>query len=216
LKIDKKDMLLYVVTNRTWLGNDSLAVQVEEILQSGATMIQLREKDIPFDSLVKEAREIRKITSRYHVPLIINDSVEVAAASDADGVHLGQGDEAIEKAREMLGHNKIIGISAHNVAEAVKAEESGADYIGAGAVFHTSTKKDADLLTLQTLKDICRAVTIPVVAIGGITKENILKLSGSGVDGVAVISAVFAQADKAKATGELLRLSQEAVREKLY
>lgn len=212
MKVNKKDMLLYVVTDRTWLGDSTLEDQVEESIKAGATFIQLREKNLSIPDFVKSAKEIKAVTDRYGIPFIINDSVEVALMADADGVHIGQGDEDIKTVREKLGSHKIIGLSAHNTEEARRAEEMGADYIGAGSVFTTSTKSDATPVSFNTLKSICRSVRIPVVAIGGISKNNILKLSGSGVDGVAVISAVFAQPDIGKATRELLQLSGQMVR----
>lgn len=211
MKISKKDMLLYVVTDRSWLGNKSLTEQVENALEGGATLIQLREKEITFEEFVSIAKEIKAITDRYQVPFIINDNLEVALAVNADGVHIGQGDEDIKIAREKLGQSKIIGLSAHNVEEALKAVKQGADYIGVGAVFGSSTKLDANTITYETVQNICKAVEIPVVAIGGITKDNIHKLTGTGVDGVAVISAVFAQPDIKRATMELLTLSKQMV-----
>lgn len=204
-------MLLYVVTDRSWLGNKSLTEQVENALEGGATLIQLREKEITFEEFVSIAKEIKAITDRYQVPFIINDNLEVALAVNADGVHIGQGDEDIKIAREKLGQSKIIGLSAHNVEEALKAVKQGADYIGVGAVFGSSTKLDANTITYETVQNICKAVEIPVVAIGGITKDNIHKLTGTGVDGVAVISAVFAQPDIKRATMELLTLSKQMV-----
>lgn len=211
MKVNKSDMLLYVVTDRTWLGKNSLLEQVEDIIKSGATFIQLREKDITFDEFVRIAKEIKSVTDKYNVPFVINDNVDVAVAVDADGVHVGQSDEEIKIARGKLGADKIIGVSAHTVKEAKDAEQNGADYIGVGAVFNTTTKQDANTVSFEVLKDICNNTNIPVVAIGGITKDNILKLSGSNVDGVAVISAIFAQPDISKATSELLQLSKQMI-----
>lgn len=211
MKLDKKSMLLYAITDRTWLGDNSLANQVLEALKSGATFIQLREKNLGYDEFVTVAKEIKKITDKYNVPFVINDNVDVAVKVNADGVHIGQSDEDVINARKKLGENKIIGLSAQTVEQAIKAEKKGADYIGVGAVFNTSTKLDASSVSFETLKQICKSVTIPVVAIGGISKDNILKLSGSGVDGVAVISAIFAQDDISKATSELKKLSTEMV-----
>jgi len=211
LKTDKKDMLLYAITDRSWLNGGSLAKQVEECITAGATFIQLREKNLSFSESVKTAVEIKAVTDRYKIPFVINDDVNVALKADADGVHIGQGDEDMGTVREKLGNDKIIGLSVHNAEEAKKAQEMGADYIGVGAVFSTATKTDAVPVPFDTLQDICRSVNIPVVAIGGISRDNILKLSGSGVDGVAVISAVFAQPDIGKATSELLRLSRQMV-----
>lgn len=204
-------MVLYIVTDRTWLGNGSLKDQVEQALKQGATFVQLREKELQFDAFVEIATQIKTVTDRYKVPFVINDCVEVALAVDSDGVHIGQSDEGIIEVRKKLGKDKIIGVSAHNVTQAREAQQKGADYIGVGAVFNTTTKHDANTVTFETLKAICQAVTIPVVAIGGINKDNILKLSGSGVDGVAVVSAVFAQPDIGKATEELSKLSKQMV-----
>jgi thiamine-phosphate pyrophosphorylase len=215
LKLDKASMLLYVVTDRTWLGNSNLKDQVEQAIKAGATFVQLREKDLDFDEFVKLAAEIKEVTDRYKVSFVINDHVDIAVAVNADGVHIGQSDEAIISARQKLGEGKIIGLSAHTVAEAMKAQQSGANYIGVGAVFSTTTKLDANTVTAETLKEICQAVNIPVVAIGGISKHNILELSGTGVDGVAVISAIFAQEDISKATSELLLLSKQMVAKRI-
>jgi hydroxymethylpyrimidine kinase / phosphomethylpyrimidine kinase / thiamine-phosphate diphosphorylase len=203
LKVDKKDMLLYAVTDRTWIGNNSLEVQVEEAIKGGATFIQLREKELTFDEFVEVAKQVKAVTSKYKVPFVINDNLDVALAVNADGVHIGQEDGVIKFFREKLGVEKIIGVSVHNPWEAIKAQEEGADYIGVGAVFHTSTKVDANTLNFKTVNSICQKVQIPVVAIGGISKYNIDRLSGSGVDGVAVVSGIFAQADIRKAASEL-------------
>lgn len=208
MKIDKEHMLLYVVTDRTWLGGKSLSKQIEDIIKAGATCIQLREKDISFYEFLEIAREIKAVTDKYRVPFLINDNVEVALAVDADGVHVGQNDDEITVAREKLGIDKIIGVSAHTVEEALIAQENGADYIGVGAVFSTSTKLDANTVPMDVLEDISEAVDIPVVAIGGINKKNILELSQSGIHGVALISAIFSQKNISEATKELLELSK--------
>lgn len=207
----REHMLLYAVTDRSWLGDRRLTDQVEEILKAGATLLQLREKELSFDEFVTEAKQMKKITERYQIPLIINDSIDVAVAAGADGVHLGQGDDNILKAREILGRKKIIGISAHTVEEAMDAQNNGADYLGVGAVFGTATKKDAGIVTYEILKEICEAVTIPVVAIGGINSDNIMKLAGSGVAGVAVISALFAGKEPARETKKLQELAKNMV-----
>ncbi|MBH1939825.1 thiamine phosphate synthase [Mobilitalea sibirica] len=212
MRIKKEDLLLYVVTDRSWLGTGNLYEQVESVIKAGATMVQLREKNLPKDEFIKEAMQMKKITSKYQIPLIINDNIDVTLASGADGVHLGQEDEQIALARAKLGADRIIGLSAHNVYEAMKAEEYGADYIGVGAVFGTTTKSDANHISMDTIKKIRGAVQLPMVAIGGITKENILQLNGSGVDGVAVISAIFAQPDPACAAREMIELSKTMVR----
>lgn len=209
MKLNKTAMLLYAVTDRAWLGNDSLPEQVEKAIKGGASFVQLREKDLGLDEFIKLAAEVKTITDKYNIPYVINDNVDVALAVNADGVHLGQGDEKIKAAGQKLGHGKIIGLSAHTVEEAIQAEENGADYIGVGAVFNTTTKLDANTVSFETLRRICQSVNIPVVAIGGINKHNILELSGSGIDGVAVVSAIFAQPDISKAAEELLNLSKQ-------
>ena len=211
LKVDKVAKLLYVVTDRTWLGENKLSQQVEEIVKAGATFVQLREKDLDFDNFVKEGTALKKITDYYKVPFVINDNIEVALAIDADGVHVGQGDLSAQEVRTRIGEHKILGVSAQTVEQALLAEQQGADYIGVGAVFSTATKSDADDVTHETLKAICEAVHIPVVAIGGINEHNILQLRNSKVDGVAVISAIFAKSDIVAATKELLKLSKTMV-----
>lgn len=208
MKLDNKAMLLYAVTDRTWLGNQTLAEQVEETLKGGATFIQLREKDILFEDFVKEAKEIKKITDVYKIPFVINDNIEVAMAVDADGVHVGQDDLDAKELRKQIG-DKIIGVSADTVALAIKAEADGADYIGVGAVYSTSTKTDADVVSLEIIKEICKSVSIPVVAIGGLNENNILDLKGSGVHGVALVSAIFSKEDIVKTTKKLRDLSEE-------
>lgn len=203
MKVEQNQVLLYAVTDRSWLKGGRLAEQVEKALKGGVTFVQLREKHLHGEELLEEAREIRALCRSYGVPLIINDDVELAAIVDADGVHVGQADMDVREARKRLGAGKIIGVSAHSVEEAVQAQNNGADYLGAGAVFATSTKKDAGGLAYETLQAICRAVEIPVVAIGGIGQENVQKLSGSGISGVAVVSALFAQEDIEAAAREL-------------
>lgn len=212
MKFDKNNLLLYVVTDRTWLNGKSLESEVEKICKAGATLIQLREKEIRNEAFLEEAKKIKAVTDRYQIPMVINDNIEVAKALDAHGVHIGQSDMAAEKARRILGKNKIIGISAGNLEEALKAEKNGADYIGVGAMFHTDTKQDATSVTLQQIKEITEKIHIPVVAIGGINKDNVLKLCGSGVDGIAVISAIFAEKNVEEATKNMLQLAQRMVR----
>lgn len=211
MKVNKNSMLLYVVTDRTWLGGNQLEKQIEDIIKAGATFVQLREKEMDFESFVKKGIEIKKITDQYNIPYVINDNIEVALAVDADGVHVGQSDLSAKDVRSIIGDKKILGVSAQTVEQAIRAEKQGADYIGVGAVFTTSTKNDADDVSYEILKAICNAVSIPVVAIGGINETNILKLKGSGIDGVAAISAIFAKLDIAVATKELLKLSKEMV-----
>lgn len=186
-------MRLYAVTDRSWLNDQTLYEQVEQALKGGVTLVQLREKDLGAEQFLQEARQIQQLCHRFGVPLIINDSIEVALAVDADGVHLGQDDANAAQARQLLGKDKIIGVSAHNVQEALQAVQDGADYLGSGAVFGSGTKTNVSTLPMQTLREICSAVPIPVVAIGGITEQNLQQLSGSGIAGAAVVSAIFAQ-----------------------
>ena len=209
MKLDKSAMLLYAVTDSTWLNGRKLVDDVEDVLKAGATFIQLREKNATYEETVALAREIKKLTDKYHVPFVIDDNVEAAKEVDADGVHIGQSDTEAKRARDILGENKIIGVSAGNLKEAIDAEKNGADYIGIGAMFDTSTKKDHTDMTFEEAKKITDTVKIPVVAIGGINKNNILELKGTGIDGVAVI---FAQQDRYSAAKELLELSKEIVR----
>lgn len=196
-------LLLYGVTDRSWLNGRSLAEQVEEAVKGGATFIQLREKDLDYDTFLREAFVIKEVCRKYNVPFVINDNVDVALAADADGVHVGQEDMAAGLVRSKLGEDKILGVSAQTVEQAVLAEQNGADYLGVGAVFSTSTKLDADAVSFETLQNICNSVKIPVVAIGGINRENIPQLAGSGVVGVAVVSAIFAAENAAEAAAQL-------------
>lgn len=211
MKFDKNWLKLYIVTDRAWLGGKDLGSQVEESIQNGATLVQLREKALEEAAFAAEAETIKAVCRKYGVPLIVNDSVEVALAVDADGVHVGQHDMAAGDVRKKLGPDKFLGVSAQTVEQAVAAERAGADYLGAGAVFTTSTKLDAAEVDMDTLKAICAAVSIPVVAIGGIGPENILQLESSGIAGVAVVSAVFAQPDIGAATRKLRDLVEKTV-----
>ena len=211
MKCDKNDLLLYAVTDRTWLGEQTLCEQVEEALKGGATLVQLREKELDDDTFLAEAIEIQELCKRYKVPFVVNDNVEIARKMNADGVHVGQSDMEAGNVRALLGEDKILGVSAQTVEQAILAEARGADYLGVGAVFHTGSKADADDVSYATLKAICEAVSIPVVAIGGIGKHNVMKLSGSGICGIAVISAIFAAEDITSATAELKDLTERTV-----
>lgn len=211
MKLCKESLLLYVVTDRTWLAGRTLAFQVEEALKAGATCVQIREKELEYDAFLAEAKTIRKITERYNVPFIVNDNVQIALECGADGVHVGQSDLEAGETRRLIGPEMILGVSAQTVEQALLAEKSRADYIGVGAVFSTSTKQDADAVSLETLRQICATVSIPVVAIGGIGAGNILQLAGSGINGVAVVSAIFASPDIARTTRELKELALRAV-----
>ncbi len=203
MKCDKKDLLLYAVTDSRWSKEMTLYEQVEEAILGGATFIQLREKSLDEESFLKEAVKMKELCKKYKVPFVINDNVEIAKKVDADGVHVGQKDMEAGNVRKELGPDKIIGVSAQTVEQAVQAQQNGADYLGVGSVFSTGTKLDATHVSYETLKEICDAVSIPVIAIGGITMENVKELSGSGICGVAVVSAVFAQKDIREATKKL-------------
>lgn len=202
-KIRNEDLLMYAVTDRNRLQDETLYSQVEKALQGGATFVQLREKQQDHEAFLKEAREIKTLCKAYHVPFVINDDVAIARESDADGVHVGQSDMETGNVRKLLGSEKIIGVSVQTVEQAVLAEKRGADYLGVGAVFPTGSKHDADDVSFETLKTICSAVSIPVVAIGGINRDNVCQLAGTGICGVAAISAIFGQADITKAAMEL-------------
>lgn len=207
----REQMLLYAVTDRHWLNEQTLYEQVEEALKGGATFIQLREKDLTEEEFLEEAKKIQQLCKKYRVPFIINDNVKLAKEIDADGVHVGQSDMEALDVRAQLGEDKIIGVSARTVEQALLAEKHGADYLGVGAVFQTGTKTDAREVEHSVLKEICTKVDIPVVAIGGITQDNVKELSGSGINGVAVISAIFAQKDIETATAKLKSCVEQMV-----
>ena len=211
MKCDKHTMLLYAVTDRAWTGPMTLLQQAEAALQGGVTCLQLREKHLEDDAFLAEAREMAALCRRYRVPFIVNDRVDIALACGADGVHVGQDDMEVSAVRRMAGDKLMVGVSAHTVEEAVRAARGGADYLGLGAVFSTSTKADAGAMSRDTLKAICQAVDLPKVAIGGISAKNILELSGSGVDGVAVASAIFGAPDPRRAAQDLAELSRRMV-----
>ena len=203
MNCDRAWLPLYAVTDRTWLNGRTLYEAVEAALRGGATCVQLREKELDFTAFLRGAMELKKLCSHYAVPLIINDSVEIMLESGADGVHIGQDDGDVREIRRRIGPDKLLGVSAHSAEEAVKAERDGADYLGAGAVFVTGTKPDAGSLSHAALRAICASVSIPVVAIGGISQNNLAQLAGSGIDGVAVVSAIFAAEDVETATQKL-------------
>ena len=212
MKCDKHTMLLYAVTDRAWVGEQTLYQQVESALKGGATCVQLREKQLGDADFLQEAIQIHALCQQYGVPLFINDNVEVALQCHAEGIHVGQDDMAALDARAKLGPDKLIGVSAHTVEEALLAEKQGADYLGVGAVFPTSSKSDVGEMSYETLKAICKAVSIPVVAIGGISGENVGKLAGSGICGVAVISAIYAAKDVEAAAADLKATVEEMLR----
>ena len=212
MRCKKEDMLLYAVTDRAWVGKQSLMEQVESALKGGATCIQLREKELDEEAFLTEATEMKALCERFHVPFIINDNVEIAIKCKADGIHVGQKDMEAGKVRALCGDDKMLGVSVQTVEQAVAAQKAGADYLGVGAVFSTSTKADADDVSHQTLKEICEAVTIPVVAIGGISKANMKELKGTGIAGVALVSAIFAAEDIEAECRELHLLAEEVSR----
>ena len=212
MKFQKEMLLLYAVTDRAWSRDKTLYAQVEEVLVGGATMVQLREKEMSTEELIREAADMRELCHRYGVPLIVNDNVEAAIKSGADGVHVGMEDMPVKDIRAMAGEDFIIGATAKTVEQAREAEVAGADYLGVGAVFPSPTKRNAIRITTEELRRICDAVSIPVVAIGGIGPENIGKLAGGGMAGVAVVSALFGAADSKEAARELKNLSETMVR----
>ena len=208
MNCDKKDLLLYAVTDRHWLNGRSLRQVVEESLDGGVTMVQLREKQLEEGAFLEEAKELQALCRQRRIPFLVNDNVDIALAMNADGVHVGQSDMEAQDVRKKLGPDKIIGVSAQTVEQALLAQAHGADYLGVGAVFPTGSKDDAVEVPFETLKAICQAVRIPVVAIGGISKANVEQLRGSGICGVAVISAIYGADDIEGAAREL----KEAVR----
>ena len=209
--LTKDQLLLYAVTDSHWLNGRTLHSVVKESLEGGVTFVQLREKQLDEAHFMEEAKDLQVLCREYNVPFIINDNVDIALAMDADGVHVGQSDMEAGDVRAKLGPDKIIGVSAQTVEQALLAQERGADYLGVGAVFHTDSKADAADISHETLKAITEAVDIPVIAIGGISKENVSELSGTGICGIAVISAIFAEKDIKNATKKLKKLTEEMV-----
>lgn len=201
-------MSLYLVTDRRWL-KESLSEAVIKAIQGGVTCVQLREKTLSQKDFIEEGKKLLDICHQHHIPLIINDNIDVMIEVQADGIHVGQNDMDARTVRDIIGPGKILGVSVRTVQQALKAQKDGADYLGVGSVFVTQTKGDAKKVDIQTLKDICQAVDIPVLAIGGISHENILELKESGIDGVAVVSAIMAQDDILKAAQDLKRLTQQ-------
>ena len=209
----EESLLLYAVTDRRWLREgQSLSDVIKQAVEGGATVIQLREKELDREQVIKEALDIKSYLNAKNIPLIIDNDIEVTKAAGADGVHVGQDDCPVSEARKLLGKDFIIGATAHNAAEAVKAEEDGADYLGVGAAFGSSTKSDAKpIVSLDEYKKITEAVSIPVVAIGGIDETNIMRLKGLGLSGFAVVSAIFARDDVRAATEQMKKLAMHAV-----
>lgn len=210
---DKKQLLLYAVTDRRWATKESFLQQVEKALKGGVTLLQLREKNLEEEKFLEEAKKIRELCHAYDVPLIINDNRNVFQKSNADGIHIGQTDGNAAEIRRLIGERKILGVTAQTVEQAKKAEADGADYLGVGSVFTTGTKTDAIPITFDKLREIVKTVSIPVVAIGGITQENVSLLKGTGIAGISVVSAIFAQEDILQKTRELkeicMRLSDD-------
>lgn len=212
MRFDKKYAILYAVTDRAWIGKQNLYEQVESALKGGATCVQLREKNLDEELFLEEAIKIKSLCKKYGVPFLVNDNVDIAIKCEADGVHVGQEDMAVSKVRKLVGDKMIIGVSVQNINEALESIKNGADYLGVGAMFSTSTKLDANVIPFENLKSICNAVNIPVVAIGGIGKNNIMKLAGSGADGVALVSAIFGAKNIEVECRELRGLSEQIVK----
>ena len=211
MSFDKSSLLVYAVTDRHWLHGRTLYEVVRESLDGGASFIQLREKQLDSETFLQEARQLQALCREYGVPFVVNDNVEIALAMDADGVHVGQEDMAAGDVRARIGPDKILGVSAQTVEQALQAQAQGADYLGVGAVFPTGSKADAVEVRFETLREICEAVSIPVVAIGGITAENAPQLRGSGICGLAVISAIYGQPDIRAAAARLRSAAMELV-----
>ncbi|WP_300748079.1 thiamine phosphate synthase [uncultured Brachyspira sp.] len=211
MRCDKKHMLLYAVTNRTWIGKQTLYQQVEAALKGGVTCVQLREKSLDNAAFMQEAIDIRTLCRAYEIPFIVNDNLEIAIACEADGIHVGQEDINASDVRRRVGKSMILGVSVHTVEEACQAVQDGADYLGLGAVFSTATKTNASRMSNKILRQICSSVEIPTVAIGGINRDNLLNLSGSGVNGVALVSAIFSSENIEETCRELRTLSEKIV-----
>ncbi|WP_455683934.1 thiamine phosphate synthase [Thomasclavelia sp.] len=201
-----RDMLkLYLVSDRQWLNGRKLTDDLEKAILGGVTIIQLREKNLNNEEFINIAYDVKKLCQKYNIPLIINDNLEVALAVDSDGIHIGQDDIPASIVRKKIGANKILGVSVHNIEEAIQARHDGADYVGVGAIFPTETKNDATNVKLDKLQKICDNIDIPVVAIGGITIDNISKLKNISISGVAVVSAIMKANDIMAASSQLVR-----------
>lgn len=211
MKIKPEILRVYGVTDASWTGRFTLLEQVEQALKGGVTCIQFRDKQLENDAFLREAKKMKVLCEKYHVPLIINDHVDIAVRCGADGVHVGQKDMEAKEVRKLVGEKMIIGVSARTVEQAIQAEQAGADYLGVGAVFGTSTKMDAEKISLERLKEICQAVTIPVVAIGGVQKDNFPELAGTGVAGAALVSAIFSAQDIEEECRNLRNISEQIV-----
>ena len=197
------DYTLYLVTDRQLMSCDSLTEAVEQAILGGCTMIQLREKELPSLEFYNQAVAVKQVTDKYHIPLIINDRIDIAMAVQATGVHIGQHDLPAAAVRKVIGENMLLGVSASSIAEAIQAQQDGADYLGVGAMFPTGTKTDADSVSMEELQKIRAAVSLPIVVIGGINKGNAGRFKPMGIDGLAVVSAIIAQSDIKAAAAEL-------------
>ncbi len=211
MKFSKSMLLLYAVTDRSREDSQTLYEQIEDALKGGATMVQLREKTLSEDEFVAEAVKIKELCHSYNVPLIINDNVDVAFRSGADGVHVGIEDAPVTEIRKRVSEDFIIGATAKTVEQAQFAEKSGADYLGVGAVFPSPTKKNAVRITTEQLKEICSSVSIPAVAIGGLSLENMPEIKGGGICGVAVVSAIFGAENIKRATKQLKKMAETVI-----
>lgn len=211
MKVSSKSLLLYGITDRAWLNGRTLVDVVEQSIKGGVSFLQLREKELAYDEFLKEAFEIKALTDKYKIPFVINDNIDVALACNADGVHVGQTDMQAGRVRRLIGDDKILGVSVQTVEEAKIAIDNGADYLGVGAMFETSTKLGAGVMSMDALKKVCDSVSIPVVAIGGINETNMLKLKGTGIAGVSIISAIYAKKDILAASKQLLELAKQIV-----
>lgn len=211
MKVSSKSLLLYGITDRTWLNGRTLVDVVEDSIKGGVTFLQLREKELAYEEFLKEAFEIKTITDKYKIPFVINDNIDIALACNADGVHVGQTDMQAGRVRRLIGDDKILGVSVQTVEEAKIAIDNGADYLGVGAMFVTNTKADASVMSMEALKKVCDSVSIPVVAIGGINETNMLKLKDTGIAGVSIISAIYAKPDIFEASKQLLELAKQIV-----
>lgn len=197
------DYTLYLVTDRQLMSCDSLTEAVEQAILGGCTMIQLREKELSSLEFYNQAVAVKQVTDKYHIPLIINDRIDIAMAVQATGVHIGQHDLPAAAVRKVIGENMLLGVSASSIAEAIQAQQDGADYLGVGAMFPTGTKTDADSVSMEELQKIRAAVSLPIVVIGGINKGNAWRFKSMGIDGLAVVSAIIAQSDIKAAAAEL-------------
>jgi thiamine-phosphate pyrophosphorylase len=211
MKFTKHQLLLYAITDRMWIQNRTLEEVVQKTILGGATMIQLREKNLPLKDFIHLSSSIQEITKKYNIPLLINDNVEVALAVDADGIHVGQEDVPAKEIRQIIGNDKILGVSAQTIPQALQAIGDGADYLGVGSIFSTPTKKDAENVSIETLCSICQKSSVPVVAIGGINENNALELVDTNISGIAVVSAIFAAPDPHEATKTMRKLAQRIV-----